>query len=165
MKSLSNSFNSASNTEWVQSSNHSLNTAREQAIFSLGKEKGAEELKKEISDIYISLLTRSYEDTTKVLSVFKYLQLDVLSARLKVDSLNSLRVMIALRPNDKLFESLDTVYNHLYDVEEEINNDDYHVTFSIIKAFENSFSDASVENDGYIYKHRLSLDEKTTRPA
>lgn len=154
-----------SDTEWVKSSSHSLNSQRERDIFSLGKERGAEEVRKEIQDLYLTHLTKSYEDTTRLLSYVKDLELDIISARLKVDSLTSLKVVIALKSDEKLLKSLDKLYNRLYDLEDEINSDEYDLRFSIIKANGESFSDKCVENDGYIYKHRLSLNEEEARPA
>lgn len=154
-----------SNTDWVQSSNHSLITERELAMYTLGKEVGAEEARKEARELYISNLERSYEDTSKVVTFLQENGLEVISARLKVHSLNSLKVMIALAYDEHLINSLDIVYNHLYDVEDKINDKEYDLTFSIIKANKGTFSDICVENDGYIFKHRLSKNAEEARPA
>ena len=161
MSSQSNNLNAP---EWVKSSSHSLVNERDLAIYMMGKEKGAEEYKEQIDDILKHNFTQSYEDTTRVLERLKDYQLNIISARLKIESIRSLKIILAIQQSDLLSEKIEDVYDFIYDLETQSNNSEYRVDFSIIKANEN-FDDQCVEGDGYIYKHRLLLNEKSPRTA
>lgn len=155
----------AKNTiEWVTSPSNSLLSKRDRDIYLMGKEKGAEELREKYESIFRENLSKSYADTTKILAEIKNEKLEVLSARLKVLHPNSLKVVISIRETESLSQRLNGIYDFIYDLEEKQNTDRYNVDYSIIKANE-SFDDKNVENDGYIYKHQLFLNEKGTRKS
>jgi hypothetical protein len=151
------------NTDWVISS-HSLNSERERAIYAMGKEKGVEEAHEKHIDHIGKNLAKSYNDTTKILEKLKANNIDIISARLKMRSENCFKILLSVKDTEDIPLNLDNIYNFIHEVETTSNTNDYMVDFSIVKANSN-FSDAKVENDGYIFKHRLFINEEDTRPA
>jgi hypothetical protein len=152
------------NSEWVKSVSHSLVNERDIAIFQMGKEKGAKEESDRIQKIIENNLSKTYNDTTKVIEKFRAEKIDIISARLKVKSIYSFKIILAIKFSESVAEKMDNIYDFIFNLEKSINKENYFVDFSIIKANEN-FSDSKVENDGYIYKHRLIINEKSSRPA
>lgn len=153
-----------SNTEWVKSSSYSLVNERDIAIFQMGKERGAVEEKEKIDHIISENFSKSYEHTSRVIKKLSDISVPVISARLKIKAINCLRIALAINSTDLSSEKIEEIYNFIYELEQSENSSDYSVDFSIIKA-NDSFNDETVENDGYIYKHRLLLDEESTRTA
>lgn len=150
--------------EWVTTPSHSLVTKREMDMFLMGKENGVEEYKKKRQDIFNFNFVKSYDDANKILDIIKAFNIQVISARLKIEALNVFRIAISLKQTEELNSKIEDIYNSIYELEESESNDSYSVDFSIIKANE-SFDDKCVENDGYIYKHRLTINEESTRTA
>jgi hypothetical protein len=161
---MSKRLKKSTTAEWVKSSSYSLVNERDIAIFRMGKEQGAEEYKQQIETLLNENLSKSYNDTTKVLEKLREDNISVISARLKVKAINSLNIILSIKESELLNSKIDKIYNFIYDLEEVTNTENYTVDFSIIKANE-SFSDKRVESDGYIYKHRLLLNEETARTA
>jgi hypothetical protein len=149
--------------EWVKSSSYSLVNERETAIYNMGKEKGVEEEKERFDSLIKENFQRSYNDTTQVLDKIKTSGIEVISARLKIKSINCLRVAVSLKKDNLSDDIIEDIYNFIYELETISNKEDYNIDFSLIKANE-GFSDKSVENDGYIYKHQL-VNEKSSRTA
>lgn len=152
----------SANTEWVKS-NQSLITEREKNIFNLGKEHEAQRAKKIRLDMLEANFAKSYVDTTKVLKKLKKDKIDVISARLKVENLNCLKIMLSVKNTGDTPLNLSNVYDFIFEIEEKRRSKNYRVNFSITKANE-SFSEDRVESDGYIYTHGL-LDEESSRTA
>ena len=152
------------NNEWVTSPSHSLLSKRDRDIYMMGKEKGEQELIEKVHENFRQNLSKSYADTSKILVKIKDENLEIISARLKVLHPNSLKVAISIKESEDISEKLDAIYNFIFEIEEEQNSDIYNVDYSIIKA-NNGFDENHIENDGYIYKHLLFLNEKRTRKS
>lgn len=150
--------------EWVTTPSHSLVTKREMDMFLMGKEKGVEEYKKKRQDIFNLNFAKSYDDANKILDIIKAFNIQVISARLKIEALNVFRIAISVKQTEVLNTKIEDIYNSIYELEESESNDTYSIDFSIIKANEH-FDDKCVENDGYIYKHRLIINEESARTA
>jgi len=151
-------------TEWVTSPSNSLLSRRDRNIYNMGKEKGAQELLDKFDKVYQQNLSKSYLDTSKILNKIKEKELEILSARLKVLHPNSLKVAISIKETQDISDKLTEIYDFIYELEEKQNDDNYNVDYSIIKANAH-FDDSVVENDGYIYKHLLFLNEERTRKS
>lgn len=150
--------------EWVTTPSHSLVTKREMDMFLMGKEKGVEEYKKKRQDIFDLNFIKSYNDASKILDIIKAFNIQIISARLKVEALDVFRIAISVKQTEELNSKIEDIYNSIYELEESESSDSYSIDFSIIKASE-SFDDKFVENDGYIYKHRLTINEEIPRTA
>ena len=150
--------------EWVKSSSRSLVNERDIAIFAMGKEKGAKEEKDKLDDRIKNLFSKSYEDTSVVLDTMKELGVRPVFARLKLQTLNYLNVIIAVFKSDFTPDKAEKIYNFLSEFEEKKSTKEYNIDFSIFKA-PDGFSDTAIENDGYIYKHQSLLNEKSSRPT
>jgi hypothetical protein len=149
-------------SEWVTSPSHSLLTERDKTIYNMGKIKGAEEHEKELIDLIQSNFKKSYLDTSKVLKEMLTKKINVISARLKVESIHSLKVALAVSPDDNLKENIGGLYNFIFELEGKTNSSKYNIDFSIIKATQ-ELTDKCIENDGYIYKHLLLTNAKRSR--
>ena len=150
--------------EWVTSPSNSLLSKRERDIYNMGKEKGVQEFLDKYEKLYQENLSKSYTDTSKILHKIKEKELEIISARLKVLHPNSLKVAISIKETQDISDKLYEIYNFIEELEEKQNSEHYNVDYSIIKA-NDSFDDNNVENDGYIYKHLLFLNEKGTRES
>jgi hypothetical protein len=131
-------------------------------MYARGKEKGVEEYKIQQENILNNNFVKSYEDTSKILKVLNDFKITVISARLKVENINNLKIALSIKQSEELNNKIEDIYNIIYDLEDSTNSDNYRIDFSIIKVNDN-FSDKCVEGDGYIYKHRLFANEKRTR--
>jgi hypothetical protein len=150
--------------EWVTSPSQSLLSKRDRDIYMMGKEKGEQEVFEKFQKAFNENLSKSYADTSKILDKIKTEKLEIISARLKVLHPNSLKVAISVKESENLSEKLSLIYDFIYDLEEKQNTDNYNVDYSIIKA-NSTFNEKNIENDGYIYKHLLFLNEKRARKS
>ncbi|WP_448698434.1 hypothetical protein ACFGVR_16490 [Mucilaginibacter sp. AW1-3] len=144
--------------EWLTTPSQNLNSKRYLGIISIkSKEQKAEDPKPLPQQAILNEnFVRSYEDTCKVLSLLNESDIDVISARLKVETLNHLQIMLSIKQTKDLNDKIENVYSFIYELGESSSSENYNIDFYIIKATEH-FNDKGIEKDGYIYKHPLTI--------
>lgn len=120
-----------------------------------GKRDGVEEGRRLILDKLSSNIEKSGKNINKIFQYFKSNKINPIYGFLKVNSWEDFKILIVVGEEDYLSDNILNMYEYISEFENNIKDEFYNVSISIIDNSE-YFDQDCVSSDGYIFKHKLS---------
>jgi hypothetical protein len=120
-----------------------------------GKDDGLEQQQRLIFEKLVSNIEKAGRDTSRVWTLLKDNRFSPIGAYLRINSWDDFSMLIILHQSDFLDERMLGVYEHISEIENDVEEDMYHIQVAICDT-EDQIDENYVRSDGFALKFKIA---------